>query len=58
MNQTIKNGWSYDTLLFQFKSDLARSIMKNQYILNLTTLKENCIEIKLESAIDEEQNMR
>ena len=54
MNQTIKNGWSYDTLLFQFKSDLARSIMKNQYILNLTTLKENCIEIKLESAIDEE----
>ena len=53
MNQTIKNGWSYDTLLFQFKSDLARSIMKDQ-----STLKENCIEIELESAIDKEQNMR
>ena len=75
MNQTIKNGWSYDVLAFQIKSDLyqrqvlgdklnnfektlinsqsdlAKNIMKDPYILNLTTLKENYIETELESAM-------
>ena len=75
MNQTIKNGWSYDVLAFQIKSDLyqrqvlgdklnnfektlinpqsdlAKNIMKDPYILNLTTLKENYIETELEFAM-------
>lgn len=75
MNQTIKNGWSYDVLAFQIKSDLyqrqvlgdkpnnfektlinpqsdlAKSIMKDPYILNLTTLKENYIETELKSVM-------
>ena len=75
MNQTIKNGWSYDVLAFQIKSDLyqrqvlgdklnnfektlinpqsdlAKNIMKDPYILNLTTLKENYIETELETAM-------
>lgn len=75
MNQTVKNGWNYDILAFQIKSDLyqrqvlgdktnnfdktlitpqsklAKNIMKDPYILNLTTLKENYIETELESAI-------
>jgi predicted nuclease of restriction endonuclease-like (RecB) superfamily len=75
MNQTLANGWSYDVLAFQIKSDLyqrqvlneksnnfqktlinpqsdlARNIMKDPYILNLTTLKENYIETELEAAM-------
>lgn len=75
MTQTVKNGWSYDVLAFQIKSDLyqrqvlgdkpnnfektlinpqsdlAKSLMKDPYILNLTTLKENYIETELESAM-------
>ena len=75
MNQTINNGWSYDVLAFQIKSDLyqrqvlgdklnnfektlinpqsdlVKNIMKDPYILNLTTLKENYIETELESAM-------
>lgn len=75
MNQTLLNGWSYDVLGFQIKSDLyqrqvlneksnnfektlinpqsdlAKSIMKDPYILNLTTLKENFIETELEVAM-------
>jgi predicted nuclease of restriction endonuclease-like (RecB) superfamily len=75
MNQTFANGWSYDVLAFQIKSDLyqrqvlneksnnfrktllnpqsdlARDIMKDPYILNLTTLKENYIETELEAAM-------
>lgn len=75
MNQTVKNGWSYDVLAFQIKSDLynrqvlgdkpnnfektlinsqsdlARNMMKDPYILNLTTLKENYIETELETAM-------
>ena len=75
MSETLKNGWSYDVLVFQIKSDLyqrqvlnekqnnfettlinpqsdlARDIMKDPYILNLTTLKENYIETELENAM-------
>lgn len=75
MNQTVKNGWSYDVLAFQIKSnlykrqvlgdkpnnfektlinpqsELAKNIMKDPYILNLTTLKENYIETELEAAM-------
>jgi predicted nuclease of restriction endonuclease-like (RecB) superfamily len=75
MNQTLANGWSYDVLAFQIKSDLyqrqvlneksnnfqktlinpqsdlARNIMKDPYILNLTTLKEDYIETELEAAM-------
>lgn len=75
MSETLKNGWSYDVLAFQIKSDLyqrqvlnekqnnfettlinpqsdlARDIMKDPYILNLTTLKENYIETELENAM-------
>ncbi|MBD9105238.1 DUF1016 family protein [bacterium] len=32
-------------------SDLAKNIMKDHYILNLMTLKENYIETELESAM-------
>lgn len=75
MSETLKNGWSYDVLAYQIKSDLyqrqvlngkqnnfettlinpqsdlARDIMKDPYILNLTTLKENYIETELENAM-------
>lgn len=75
MSETLKNGWSYDVLASQIKSDLyqrqvlnekqnnfettlinpqselARDIMKDPYILNLTTLKENYIETELENAM-------
>ena len=77
MNETATNGWSYDVLGFQIKSDLysrqvlgdkpnnfkttlikpqselARNMMKDPYILNLTSLKENYIEIELENAMVE-----
>lgn len=77
MNETAINGWSYDVLGFQIKSDLysrqvlgdkpnnfqttlikpqselAKNMMKDPYILNLTTLKENYIETELEVAIVE-----
>lgn len=77
MNQTFQNGWSYDVLAFQIKSDLynrqvlgdkpnnfkntlvdyqsdlAKSMMKDPYILNLTTLKENFAETELEAAMVE-----
>lgn len=48
MNQTAINGWSYDILGFQIKSDLAKNMMKDPYVLNLTRLKENYIESELE----------
>ena len=77
MNETAINGWSYDVLGFQIKSDLysrqvlgdklnnfkttlirsqselARNMMKDPYILNLTLLKENYIEAELEEAMVE-----
>ena len=77
MNETAVNGWSYDVLGFQIKSDLysrqvlgdkpnnfkttlikpqsdlARNMMKDPYILNLTSLKENYIETELEIAMVE-----
>lgn len=77
MNETAINGWSYDVLAFQIKSDLyfrqvlgdkpnnfkttlikpqsdlAKNIMKDPYILNLTSLKENYIEAELEIAMVE-----
>ena len=75
MKQTFINGWSYDVLAFQIKSnlysrqilgdklnnferslnnpqsELARDMMKDPYILNLTGLKQNYIETELEQAI-------
>lgn len=77
MNQTAINGWSYDVLAFQIKSDvysrqvlgdkpnnfentlinpqsdLARNMMKDPYILNLTELKQDFIETELEQAMVE-----
>ena len=77
MNETAINGWSYDVLGFQIKSnlysrqvlgdkpnnfkttlirpqsELAKNIMKDPYILNLTSLKENYIETELEIAMVE-----
>lgn len=77
MEQTAVNGWSYDVLAFQIKSnlysrqvlgdkpnnfekvlinpqsDLARDMMKDPYILNLTALKKNYMEIELEQAMVE-----
>lgn len=77
MNETAINGWSYDVLGFQIKSDLyerqvlgdkpnnfkttlvnpqsdlAKSMMKDPYILNLTELKKDYIETELEQAMVE-----
>ncbi len=77
MNQTAINGWSYDVLAFQIKSDvysrqvlgdklnnfentlinpqsdLAKNMMKDPYILNLTELKQDFIETELEQAMIE-----
>lgn len=77
MEQTAVNGWSYDVLAFQIKSDLyerqvlgdkpnnfkntlpspqsdlARDMMKDPYLLNLTNLKQNHIETELENAMVE-----
>lgn len=77
MEQTSINGWSYDVLAFQIKSELyerqvlgdkpnnfnkslpnpqselARDMMKDPYILNLTGLKQNYIETELEQAMVE-----
>lgn len=77
MNETATNGWSYDVLGFQIKSnlysrqvlgdklnnfedtlinpqsDLAKNMMKDPYILNITKLKENYIETELEQAMVE-----
>ncbi len=77
MEQTAINGWSYDVLAFQIKSDLyerqvlgdkpnnfqstlpspqsdlARDMMKDPYLLNLTNLKQNHIETELENAMVE-----
>ena len=77
MSETVTNGWSYDVLGFQIKSDLysrqvlgdkpnnfkttlinpqsdlAQNMMKDPYILNLTSLKEKYIETELENAMVE-----
>lgn len=77
MEQTSINGWSYDVLAFQIKSDLyerqvlgdkpnnfneslpnsqnelAKDMMKDPYILNLTGWKQNYIETELEQAMVE-----
>lgn len=77
MTETATNGWSYDVLGFQIKSDLysrqvlgdkpnnfrttlinpqselAENMMKDPYILNLTSLKEKYIETDLEEAMVE-----
>ncbi len=77
MEQTAINGWSYDILAFQIKSnlyarqvlgekinnfdktlensqsELAKDMMKDPYILNLTTLKEKYMETELEQAMVE-----
>lgn len=77
MEQTSINGWSYDVLAFQIKSnlydrqvlgdkpnnfkntlndyqsDLAKNMMKDPYILNISGLKQNYIEIELENAMVE-----
>lgn len=77
IEQTAINGWSYDELGFQIKSDLysrqvlgdkpnnfqntlqapqsnlARDMMKDPYILNLSNLKESYIETELERAMVE-----
>lgn len=77
MSETAINGWSYDVLGFQIKSnlysrqvlgdktnnfkttlikpqsDLAQNMMKDPYILNLTSLKTNYIETELEIAMIE-----
>ena len=77
MNETLKNGWSYNVLAFQIKSELyerqvlgdkpnnfnevlpisqselANDMMKDPYILNLTGLKENYLEVELEKAMVE-----
>lgn len=42
---------NFETTLINPQSDLARDIMKDPYILNLTTLKENYIETELENAM-------
>lgn len=81
MNETAINGWSYDVLGFQIKSDLysrqvlgdkpnnfkttlinpqsdlAKNMMKDPYILNLTKLKEDYIEAELEQAMVEKIKM-
>lgn len=81
MEQTAVNGWSYDVLAFQIKSnlysrqvlgdkpnnfekvlintqsDLARDMMKDPYILNLTALKKNYMETELEQAMVEKIKM-
>lgn len=75
IEQTAINGWSYDELGFQLKSDLysrqvlgdkpnnfqntlqapqsnlAKDMMKDPYILNLSNLKESYIETELERAM-------
>lgn len=77
MEQTELNGWAYDVLGFQIKSDLyvrqvlgdkpnnfkrtlkspqselARDMMKDSYILDLSNLKESYIEKELENAMIE-----
>ena len=77
MEQTELNGWSYDVLGFEIKSDLykrqvlgdkpnnfkrtlkapqselARDMMKDPYILDLSNLKESYIETELENAMVE-----
>ena len=77
MEQTELNGWAYDVLGFQIKSDLykrqvlgdkpnnfkrtlkspqselARDMMKDPYILDLSNLKESCIETEIENAMVE-----
>ena len=77
IDQTAINGWSYDELGFQIKSNLysrqvsgdkpnnfektlqapqshlARDMMKDPYILNLSNLKESFIETELEKAMVE-----
>ncbi len=77
MEQTAVNGWSYDVLAIQIKSELyerqvlgdkpnnfneslsssqselAKDMMKDPYILNLTGLKQNYIETELEQAMVE-----
>ena len=77
IEQTAINGWSYDELGFQIKSDLysrqvlgdkpnnfqntlqapqsnlARDMMKDPYILNLSNLKGSYIETELERAMVE-----
>lgn len=77
IGQTAINGWSYDELGFQIKSELylrqvlgdkpnnfqntlqapqsnlARDMMKDPYILNLSNLKESYIETELERAMVE-----
>lgn len=81
MNETAINGWSYDILGFQIKSDLysrqvlgdkpnnfkttlinpqselAKNMMKDPYILNLTLLKEHYIETELEKVMVEKIKM-
>ena len=42
---------NFEKTLINSQSNLAKNIMKNPYILNLTTLKENYFEIELESAM-------
>lgn len=42
---------NFEKTLINPQSDLAKSIMKDPYILNLTTLKENYVEAELESAM-------
>ena len=77
IEQTELNGWSYDVLAFQIKSDLytrqvlvdkpnnfkrtlkspqselARDMMKDPYLLDLSNLKHNFIEKELENAMIE-----
>ena len=77
IEQTELNGWSYDVLGFEIKSDLykrqvlgdkpnnfkrtlkapqselARNMMKDPYILDLSNLKESYIETELENAMVE-----
>ena len=77
IEQTELNGWAYDVLGFQIKSDLytrqvlgdkpnnfkrtlkapqselARDMMKDPYILDLSNLKESYIETELENAMVE-----
>lgn len=77
IEQTELNGWAYDVLAFQIKSDLytrqvfgdkpnnfkrtlkspqselARNMMKDPYILDLSYLRENYIEKELENAMVE-----
>ena len=44
---------NFKTTLIKPQSELARNMMKAPYILNLTSLKENYIEIELENAMVE-----